>query len=77
MLWQVMGFRLDPDVVQLRKERPLEPKKVDPKDLYEIANCQLWYGTGGPEMIEIMKVQCALFQATRNEFYKLGGCWSK
>ncbi len=73
----VMGFWLDHDVTQLRKVGLLEPEKVDPQDLYEIANCQFWYGTSSPEMIEIMKVQCALFQAMRNEFYKLGGCRSK
>ncbi len=68
----VMGFRLDCNMAQLRKEGSLEPKKVDPQDPYEIANCQFWYRTGGLEMIEIMKVQHGLFQATRNKFYKLG-----
>ncbi len=68
-----MGFWLDHNIVQLRKGGLLEPEKVDPQDLYEITNHQFWYGTGGLEMIEIMKVRCALFQVTRNEFYKLGG----
>ncbi len=69
----VVGFRLDPDMAQLRKGGPLEPEKVNPKDPYEIANRQFWYGTGGPEIIEIMKVRRELFQATQNKFYKLGG----
>ncbi len=55
-LWQVMGFWLDCDIAQLRQGGLLEPKKVDPQDPYEIANQQFWYGTGSPEMIEIMKV---------------------
>ncbi len=65
VLWQVMGFRLDHDMAQLRKERPLEPKKVDSEDLYKIANCQLWYGTGGPEMIEI--VRCSMLYSKLQE----------
>ncbi len=77
VLRQVMGFQLDCDVAQLRKGGLLEPEKVDPQDPYEIANHQFWYGTSGLEMIEIMKVRRALFQATRNEFYKLGGHWSE
>ncbi len=52
-------------------------QKVNPEDLYKIANQQFWYGTSSPNMIEIMKVRCELFQATWNEFYKLGGHWSK
>ncbi len=55
-LRQVMGFRLDRDMAQLRKGGPLEPEKVNPEDPYEIANRQFWYGTGGLEMIGIMKV---------------------
>ncbi len=73
-LWQVMGFHLDCDMVQLRKGRLLELKEVDPKDPYKIANHQFWYDTRGPEMIEVMKVCHELFQGMRNEFYKLGGC---
>ncbi len=72
-LWRVMGFQLDCDIAQLRKGWLLEPEEVDPQDPYEIANCQFWYGTGGPDMIEVMKVHRELFQGTRNEFYKLGG----
>ncbi len=72
-----MGFRLDRDMVQLRKGGPAEPEKVNPEDPYEIVNRQFWYGTGGPKMIQTMKVRCELFQATRNEFYKLGGRQSK
>ncbi len=72
-LQRVMGFQLDCDIMQLRKGGLLEPEKVDPQDSYEIANRQFWYGTSGPEMIKIMKVQRTLFQATRNEFYKLEG----
>ncbi len=72
-LRRVMGFQLDRNITQLRKGGLLEPEKMDPQDLYEIANCQFWYGTGGLEMIEVMKVQHALFQAMRNKFYKLGG----
>ncbi len=34
----VMGFQLDRDMAQLRKGGPLEPEKVNPEDLYEIAN---------------------------------------
>ncbi len=45
VLWQVMGFRLDHDMAQLRKERLLEPKKVDSEDT--VRDCQLstlvWY----------------------------------
>ncbi len=73
----VMGFRLDHDFAQLRKGGLLEPKEVDPQDPYEIANCQFWYGTGGLEMIEVMKMSHKLFQGTRNKFYKLGGRWAK
>ncbi len=60
-------------MAQLRKGGPVEPEKVNPEDLYEIANRQFWYSTGGPEMIQTMKMQHKLFQATRNKFYKLGG----
>ncbi len=30
-LWRVMGFRLDRDIMQLRKGGLLEPEKVDPQ----------------------------------------------
>ncbi len=77
VLRQVMGFQLDHDFTQLRKGGLLEPEEVDLQDPYEIANCQFGYGTGGPEMIEVMKMCRKLFQGTRNKFYKLGGRWAE
>ncbi len=72
-LWQVMQWRLDEDMAQLRVQGMPDSEKLNASDLYEISNCEFWYGLRGPEMMVEMKVKQDYFQATRNEFYKLGG----
>ncbi len=72
-LWRAMQWRLDEDMAQLRAKGLAEPKKMNVDDLYEVTNCEFWYGLGGPEKMAEMKLKWDLFQATRNEFYKLNG----
>ncbi len=76
-LRQAMQWRLDEDMVQLRAKGLAEPKKMNVDDPYEVANRKFWYGLGGPEKMAEMKLKRDLFQATRNEFYKLNGRWSE
>ncbi len=64
-------------MVQLRAKGPAEPEKMNMDDPYEVTNCEFWYGLGGPEKMVEMKLKRDLFQATRNEFYKLNGCQSE
>ncbi len=64
-------------MTQLRVKGPAEPEKMNVDDPYEVANCEFWYGLGGPEKMVEMKLKRDLFQATRNEFYKLNGCQSE
>ncbi len=72
-LQQVMQWRLDEDMAQLQAQEMPETEKLNASDPYEISNRECWYGLGGPEMMVQMKVKRDYFQATRNEFYKLGG----
>ncbi|SJL04358.1 uncharacterized protein ARMOST_07724 [Armillaria ostoyae] len=76
-LRRVMAWWLDEDMVQLRVKGPAEPKKMNTDDPYEVAHCEFWYGLGGPEKMVEMKLKHDLFQAMRNEFYKLEGCQSE
>ncbi|KAK0437056.1 hypothetical protein EV421DRAFT_1978720 [Armillaria borealis] len=71
------GWRLDEDIVQLRVKGLAEPEKMNADDPYEVANCEFWYGLRGPEKMVEMKLKRDLFQAMRNEFYKLKGRRSK
>ncbi len=57
--------------------RRLETEKLNASDPYKISNHEFWYGLRGLEMMAEMKVKQDYFQATRNEFYKLGGCQSE
>ncbi|SJL00829.1 uncharacterized protein ARMOST_04143 [Armillaria ostoyae] len=72
-LQRVMAWWLDEDMVQLRAKGPAEPKKMNADDPCKVANREFWYGLGGPEKMAEMKLKRDLFQATRNEFYKLDG----
>ncbi|PBK71763.1 hypothetical protein ARMSODRAFT_1016753 [Armillaria solidipes] len=72
-LRRVMAWRLDEDMVQLRAKGLAEPEKINADDLYEVANREFWYGLGGLEKMAEMKLKRDLFQAMRNEFYKLEG----
>ncbi len=72
-LWWVMQWQLDEDMVQLRVKGPVEPKKMNVDDLYKVTNREFWYSLGGLEKMAEMKLKWDLFQATRNEFYKLNG----
>ncbi|SJL12780.1 uncharacterized protein ARMOST_16211 [Armillaria ostoyae] len=76
-LRRVMAWRLDEDMAQLRAKGLVEPEKMNTGDPYEVANREFWYGLGGPEKMVEMKLKRDLFQATRNEFYKLEGCRSE
>ncbi|KAK0449947.1 hypothetical protein EV421DRAFT_1732176 [Armillaria borealis] len=76
-LWRVMAWQLDEDMAQLRVKGPAEPKKMNADDPYKVANHEFWYGLRGLEKIAEMKLKHDLFQAIRNEFYKLEGCRSK
>ncbi|SJL04334.1 uncharacterized protein ARMOST_07700 [Armillaria ostoyae] len=67
------GVWLDEDMAQLRVKGPVEPEKLNADNPYEVANHEFWYGLGGPEKMAEMKLKHDLFQATRNEFYKLEG----
>ncbi len=60
-------------MAQLRAKGPAEPEKMNVDDPYEVANCKFWYGLGGLEKMVEMKLKRDLFQAMRNEFYKLNG----
>ncbi|PBK71391.1 hypothetical protein ARMSODRAFT_1017292 [Armillaria solidipes] len=76
-LWRVMQWRLDKDMVQLRAQGLAEPEKMNADNTYKISNCEFWYGLGGEGKLGQMKLVQDYFQATRNEFYKLGGCQSE
>lgn len=72
-----MQWRLDEDMAQLRAQGMLESEMLNAADPYEISNWEFWYGLRGLKMIAEMKVKQDYFQATCNEFYKLGGHWSE
>ncbi|SJL06598.1 uncharacterized protein ARMOST_09940 [Armillaria ostoyae] len=76
-LWRVMVWRLDEDMAQLRAKGPAEPEKMNAGDPYEVADCEFWYGLRSLDKMAEMKLKRDLFQATRNEFYKLEGRRSK
>ncbi len=64
---------LDEDMAQLRAKGPRSLSRWNVDDPYEVANRKFWYGLGGPDKMAEMKLKRDLFQATRNEFYKLNG----
>ncbi|PBK60427.1 hypothetical protein ARMSODRAFT_1026471 [Armillaria solidipes] len=76
-LQKVMQWWLDKDIAQLKAKRPVEHKKINTDSLYKVANHKFWYGLRGPDKMVERKLKWNLFQAMRNKFYKLEGCWSE